>query len=221
MAAESGDELREQVAAAERAAVDYRTKSNIVDTGGADKKLMNQQQLTELTSALIQARAQTAEAHARMDRANEIIRMEGAGATKVEPETVTDSLHSEVITRLRQQYLDLAARASEWSKLYGQQHLAVIRVRNQMEEISRSIEKELRRIAESYKSDYEIARSRKMLPKKACQRSFRNQTRPARLKSRSTTLRVMLKLTEISTITSCSGIRNRSSSNLFRSQKLG
>ena len=160
------DELREQVAAAERAAVDYRTKNNIVDTGGGDKKLMNQQQLTELTSALIQARAQTAEAKARMDRANDIIRVEGAGATKVESETVTDSLHNEMITQLRQKYLDLAAHESEWSKLYGPQHLAVIRVRNRMEEISRSIDDELHRIAESYKSEYEIARSREEAAKK-------------------------------------------------------
>ena len=38
-------ELREQSANAERAVVDYKTRNNIVDTGG---RLMNEQQLAEL-----------------------------------------------------------------------------------------------------------------------------------------------------------------------------
>jgi len=54
----------------------------------------------------------------------------------------------------------LAERESEWSRRYGKNHLAVINTRNQMNEIKSSILDELRRIAESYKSDYEIAKQR-------------------------------------------------------------
>ena len=64
------NELRAQASAAERAVVEYKTKNNIVDTGG---HLINEQQLTELNTALVKARADTAEAKARLDRVSQII----------------------------------------------------------------------------------------------------------------------------------------------------
>jgi succinoglycan biosynthesis transport protein ExoP len=64
-------ELREQASTAARAVVDYKTKNNIVDTGG--KGLMNEQQLSELSSSLVQARAQTAETKAKLNRIDEIM----------------------------------------------------------------------------------------------------------------------------------------------------
>ena len=73
---------------------------------------------------------------------------------------MTDTLKNEVITKLRSQYLTLAEREADWSRRYGKNHLAVINTRNQMNEIKNSIFDELQRIAESYKSDYEIAKQR-------------------------------------------------------------
>jgi len=139
------------------AEVDYKQKNNIIDTGG---RLLNEQQLAELNSALILARAGTAEAKARMDRVQQILQKENQSSKFEDTATVTDSLHDDVITRLRQQYLDIAARESDWSTRYGHDHLAAVNLRNQMAEIRRSIDDELRRIAETYKSDYEIAKSR-------------------------------------------------------------
>jgi succinoglycan biosynthesis transport protein ExoP len=150
-------ELREQASAADRALVDYKAQNNIVDTGG---RLLNEQQLAELNSALILARASTAEAKAKMDRVNEILRASSRGAAIEDTATVADVLHNEVITRLRQQYLDLSSREADFSRRYGADHLAVINIRNQMREIRRSIDDELHRIAETYKSDYEIAKTR-------------------------------------------------------------
>jgi polysaccharide biosynthesis transport protein len=149
-------ELRAQATAADRAVVEYKAKNNIVDTGG---RLLDEQQLAELNSALIVARSQTAEAQARMDRVQDILQRERN--VKIEDmATVTDSLHDDVITRLRQQYLDIAAREQDWAAKYGVNHLAVVNLRNQMQEIRQSIDSELRRIAETYKSDYAIAKSR-------------------------------------------------------------
>jgi succinoglycan biosynthesis transport protein ExoP len=74
--------------------------------------------------------------------------------------TVTDSLHNEVITKLRQQYLEYDARVSDWTRKYGAAHLAVVNLRNQMHELRRTMFSELQRIAETYKSDYEIAKTR-------------------------------------------------------------
>ena len=150
-------ELREQTASAERAVVDYKAKNNIVDTGG---RLMNEQQLGELNSALVQARALTTETKARLDRVQQILAAGDIDPAASATATVADTLHSEVIIKLRQQYLDYDAKASLWTKKYGATHLAVINLHNQMQELRRTMFEELRRIAETYESDYQIAKSR-------------------------------------------------------------
>jgi len=150
-------ELRGQASVAERAVLDYKVKNNIVDTGG---RLMNEQQLAELNSSIVQARAQTAEAKARLDRVQQILANDDLDVAAVDSGTVTDTLHNDVITKLRQTYLDYRAKESDWSRRFGVNHLAAVSLRNQMKEIRRSILDELRRIAETYKSDYEIAKAR-------------------------------------------------------------
>ena len=97
-------ELREESANAEHAVVDYKTKNHIVDTGG---RLMNEQQLAELNSALIQARAMTAETKARLDRVQQIIAAGDVDPTASVTATVADTLKNEVINKLRTQYLEL------------------------------------------------------------------------------------------------------------------
>src|SRR5262249_7446633 len=74
--------------------------------------------------------------------------------------TVADTLKSEVVSKLRSRYLELAAREAEWSVRYGKQHLAAVNLRSQMREIKNAIFDELRRLAETYKSDFEIAKQR-------------------------------------------------------------
>ncbi|WP_204276636.1 hypothetical protein, partial [Klebsiella aerogenes] len=57
-------------------------------------------------------------------------------------------------------YIDLSAREANISNRYGADHSAAANLRDQMEEIRRNIRSELGRIAGSYRSDYEIARTR-------------------------------------------------------------
>jgi polysaccharide biosynthesis transport protein len=145
-------ELREQATTAERAVVDFKIKNNIVDS--TNGRLMNEQQLAELNSQLVLTRTQLAEAKARLGRIDEIIRME------VPDGTVTDTLRNEVINKLRSQYLDFSRREADFSTRYGKNHLAAVNLRNQMAEIRRNIVDELHRIAQTYQSDYEIAKAR-------------------------------------------------------------
>ena len=153
-------ELRDQASAAERAVVEFKTKNNIVTTGGpgTSERLMGEQQVTELSSQLVIARAQSAEARARLDRIETVLRADSPDATV--NSTVAESLKNDVITKLRSQYFELANREAVWSARYGANHLAAVNLRNQMDEIRKSILNELQRIAESYKSDYQIAKQR-------------------------------------------------------------
>ena len=151
------NQLRAQASAAEYAVVEYKTKHNIVDTGG---HLMNEQQLSELNTALVKARADTVEAKARLDQVSQIISSEDLDPSAVQVATVADALKSEIISKLRQQYLDLAQREALLTNRIGRDHLAVVNIRNQMREIRRSIFDEFKRIAQSYKSEYDIAKAR-------------------------------------------------------------
>jgi succinoglycan biosynthesis transport protein ExoP len=144
-------ELRAQATATERAVVDFKEKNNIVEAGG---KLIGEQQLAEVNSQLILASAATAEAKARVERINAVMTQDVADAS------MADALKSEVIIKLRGQYLDYAQREAIYAQRYGPNHLATINLRTQMQELRRSINDQMRKIAESYKSDYEIALTR-------------------------------------------------------------
>jgi len=151
------NELLAQASAADRAVVEYKTKNNIVDTGG---RLINEQQLSELNTALVKARADSVEAKARLDRLSQILRNDDLDPASKELAAVTDSLKSDIISKLRGQYLELAQRVALYLPRLGNEHLAVVNLRNQMREIRHSIVDQMRQIAEAYKSDYDIAKAR-------------------------------------------------------------
>ena len=146
-------ELRSQAAAQQQAVVDFRQKHNIVDTG-TNGQLMNDQQLSQVNSQLILAQAATAEAKARYDRIQEVMKQDVPDAS------ITDALNNQIIVKLRGEYLSLAGRMAIYSQKYGSDHLAVIALRTQMRELQHSIKDEMSKIEQSYKSDYEIALAR-------------------------------------------------------------
>ncbi|CAL80640.1 putative exopolysaccharide biosynthesis protein [Bradyrhizobium sp. ORS 278] len=145
-------ELRSQASDAERIVLEYKKSNNIVTA--ANGKLMNEQQLGELNTQLVTVKAQVADAKAKLDRIEAVVK---GGAPDA---TVADTLNNQVVTKLRSQYLELANREADWSARYGYNHLAAVNLRNQMREIQTSIMEELKRLAESYKSDYAIALQR-------------------------------------------------------------
>ncbi|WP_024278745.1 Wzz/FepE/Etk N-terminal domain-containing protein [Xanthobacter sp. 126] len=148
-------ELRDQALAADRAVQDFKAKNNIIDT---QRGLISDQQLSELNTQLITARTAVAEAKARYERVNSIIKQ--GGVTGTSDEVVSDVLNNQVISLLRTQYLDAVKREADWSKRYGPDHIAVVNLNNEIKGLQRSLFTELSRIAETYKSDYEIARAR-------------------------------------------------------------
>ncbi len=144
-------ELREQALVTEQSVVKFKKDHNIVGVTG---KTVTDQQLTEINSQLVLARTKVSEAQARLDR------IEAITQSGVPDATVTDTLASPVVTKLRTQYLDLANREADWSVRYGPDHIAVRNLQGQMREIRNAIADELRRLAETYKSEYEIAKQR-------------------------------------------------------------
>ena len=144
-------ELQERTSTADLAVQRFKADNNIVDTS---RGLISDQQLSEINSQLVTARAATAEAKARFDRISEVSTNDLAGSN------VDDALRSAVITRLRAQFLDLSNRRTELARRYGKDHAAVFELDQQMSAINESISAELKRIASAAKSDYMIAAAR-------------------------------------------------------------
>ena len=143
--------LRAQSSAAERAVVEFKSKNNIV---AAEGKLISDQQLSDLTARLAAARAKTGEAEARLSQIETVLKLERPDTTI---NAVADSLNNPIITQLRTKYLEEKNRAAEWAARYGSKHAAVTKLRNQLHDLRDSIQSELRRIAESYRSEHAIA----------------------------------------------------------------
>jgi polysaccharide biosynthesis transport protein len=207
--------LRDQAAVAERAVVAFKRENNIVAVGG---KLMNEQQVSDLNTQLVLARARTSETEARLNRIQSII---GADASSAKFDaSVSDALSNPIITKYRQQYLDLVNREADWSTRYGRNHLAVVNLRNHIREIRDSIFAELRRLAETYKSDNEIAKQRQESVEKDLAQAVSHKSQIGR-RLLYASLRARPRASVPCMITFFSAIRSPFSRSLSRSPKHG
>jgi exopolysaccharide transport family protein len=148
-------QLSEQSAAAEQAVVEFKQKNNIVAAAG---KRLDEQNLEDLNTRLVAARTHTSDTLTRLNRIDYIIRHWDPNTTL--DASASDELPSKILTDLRQQYLDLSRKEAEYSARYGRDHQAVVNLRNKMRELRASTFDEFRRIAETFKSEYEIAKQR-------------------------------------------------------------
>src|SRR5882672_9127822 len=152
-------ELGRQALTAEREVNTFKSQNNIVAAGG---KLMDEQQVTELNSRLVAARAQTSEALARLNQLEAILASNSADSASIGSldASGSEALSNPIINNLRQQYLENARREVEYSGRLGKDHLAVVNLRTQMRGIRASILDEVRRLAETSRSDFEVAKQR-------------------------------------------------------------
>ena len=147
-------QLGEQADVAQRAVESFKKQNDIVTTDG---KPLDNLQVAELNSRLVAARTQTSDILARLNRLQDIVRL---GPSDEHMDGAISEINSPIAISLRQQYLELARRQSEWSARFGKDHLAVVNLRNRMQEIRNSLFDELRQAAETAKNDYEIAKQR-------------------------------------------------------------
>jgi succinoglycan biosynthesis transport protein ExoP len=145
--------LRKELSEAERAVEDYKEKNDIIEAGG--KLLISDQQLSELNRNMIVARTESAQAKARHERITKMIK-----SGNVDLMSGGDSLNSSVVNSLRKEYIELSRLSTGILRKQGSDHEAYRNLRRQMADIQNLILGEYRRIAEGYKNDYEIAKSK-------------------------------------------------------------
>ena len=148
-------QLKAQGALAERAVLDFKLQNNIVAPQG---QLVDEKQVADLNNRqLAVARSHTSDLFARLNRIETIIGM-GTLQDPVDA-AFSDALTSTILTGLRQQYLELTRREADWSKQYGKNHSAVVNLRSRIRDIRTSTFEEIKRLSESYKTEYEIAKT--------------------------------------------------------------
>jgi polysaccharide biosynthesis transport protein len=144
--------LQKELTTTEAQVETYKVDNGIVQT--QNYNLISDQQLSELNSSLIIARADSAQARARYDNIQAIIESGN-------PETATsDVLANRVIGDLRGKYIELSRMATEILRKQGRDHMLYRNLLQQMQDIQNLIWGEYRRIAESYKNELEIAQSK-------------------------------------------------------------
>src|SRR3979490_1610767 len=151
-------ELRQQARDAYKAVQDFKSENSIII--GVDGKLASEVELDQLGIALAKARADPSQARAKLDRISRVLapRADKESVNVPDP-VVTDALSNPVITKLRQQFLDDQNKESEWSARYGADHTAARNLRAEMAGLHSALWEEISRIAESYKSELQIAKS--------------------------------------------------------------
>jgi succinoglycan biosynthesis transport protein ExoP len=149
-------ELRQQASDAYKAVQDFKSENRIII--GVDGKLASEIELNQLGIALAKARADTSQAQAKLDRITRILEQRSDKERLNIPDpVVTDALSNPVITKLRQQFFDDQNTETDWRARYGPDHQAARNLRAEMAALQRAIWDEISRIAESYKSELQIA----------------------------------------------------------------
>jgi exopolysaccharide transport family protein len=153
-------ELRKQASDAFKEVQDFKSQHGIII--GVDGKLASEVELDQLGVSLAKARAETSQAKAKLDRIQHVLALRpdpSKESVDIPDPIVTDALSNPVITKLRQQFLDDQNKESEWRARYGVDHTAARNLRAEMAALQRAIWDEISRIAESYKSEVQIAKA--------------------------------------------------------------
>lgn len=137
-------ELQKRVQEAEQRVQDYKRANGILRTGG---QLVNEQQLTELSTQLVSARTRTSELKARYEQ------IKGLHARNQDPGAVRDAIESVTIASLRSQLGEIVQRDGELTTTLGDRHPAVAANRSQATHLRHLIREEVGRIADSAGND--------------------------------------------------------------------
>lgn len=157
-------ELKAQATEAERALLDYKIANKLpTDSRGTQANEL----LANLRSQLANARLAVAEAKERIDL---LQRTDGEGIlaavgtdallNPARSGKINFALNNSDLVKLRGQYRDLSAKATELEARVGRKHGAVVKLRDQMEALRASIRAEEKRITDVYVSEYQIAKAR-------------------------------------------------------------
>ncbi len=145
------EELKQQSVDSDMAVQRFMAGNGLI---AADGKFVADQQLTEITTQLSQAHADSARAEARLEQINQAIKAGRIDAS------VGESLDNPVVNDLRTKFLTASKSEAELRQKLGPDHYQVLSLQKDMAQYERLIFDELQRVAQTYSADLEVARSK-------------------------------------------------------------
>ena len=142
------DDLRSRVLATESSIAKLKTESGIRDTGLDD---VSEQQISELNTQLMTARAEVDEKRVRLEQARRVIDTNG------DIQSIPELTASATLTELRQKQTELNWRAADLQNKVGERHTQVIAIRAELTGINKQINAEAEHILGNMQNTYDIA----------------------------------------------------------------
>lgn len=144
------DELGKRVERAERDVEDYRARNNLQASAG---RLVSEQQMQELNTQLVAARARAADARAKYEAAR---RLSVAGIERGE---VPEAVNSQLIGQLRLKYAEASRLEADARQRLGDRHPEMMSLAAQARDARAQIVGELSRIVRAAQAEHERAQA--------------------------------------------------------------
>lgn len=146
------DSLRKRVTESEAAVEKFRARTGLI--AGSNDVTLDAQQLSELNSQLILARAQRSEAEARAELIRQMLKEKGDVAS------APDVLRSALIQRLLEQRVRVRRQLAELSATLLPSHPRVRELNSELSDLQRQIRQEAKKIVSSLENEAQIAGAR-------------------------------------------------------------
>lgn len=146
------EELRQKVEASEMKVQKYKEENQIISI--EEKETITAQRLNELNQQLMDAQVKRVEAETRYMSLKKLSK---------EPEMIQSTqevIGNSFIQSLKAQEVALEKQYAEMSEKYGPKHPQLVRLRSQLDEIKYRINLEVKKIVNSIKTEYEVAKAR-------------------------------------------------------------
>jgi exopolysaccharide transport family protein len=145
------EDLKAQVKDSEQAAELYRAAKGLLEAEGST---LTEQQLSEINSQLLLARAELDGSRAKLGRVRELVDR-GSGF-----DSIGEVLASEVIRDLRREQSELIRKEAQLRARYGERHPSIIEIKDERRDLDRQIQSEVSRIVVGLENEVAVAASR-------------------------------------------------------------
>ena len=164
------DELRNRVELSKRALYAFRAKHGLLQ--GQQGQAVAGQKLTELNSELLRAEMRKAETFSRFNEVQSVLRKRNEQGVDdwSNLDASTEVLASPLIQTLRAQEIRVSGQVAELSDKYGPLHPKMARVKAELQDLSERIRREVQKIYDSVKREYDVAVARERAIKEALHR---------------------------------------------------
>ena len=144
-------DLKDEVVVAENAVQIYRSKSRLIESKGTS---VTGQQLAELNSRLVQARAEEAAAAARLLQVSRLLKVPGSMAA------APDVLSSPTIQRLKDRETDLQHELADLLTRYGDKHPKMIKIKAELRDMRGKMSDEINKVVEGLSNEVAVVRAK-------------------------------------------------------------